>query len=111
MMLYKIYKHSFIEHDSSSNLISYEDYNISLGTVSVLNKALENFVKSLDIHSVKGGISRTITALVTMIADLNLRVNSLKGSMIIPIIFVVEFADDGAPESKEKTMTIATVSL
>ena len=50
-----------------------------------------------------------------MIVDLNLKVKSLKDKLLWfngnTNHFLVEFADDGAPESKKKTMTIATISL
>ena len=115
-MLCKIQKHSFTEHECTSNLISYGKYIIALRTATVSNKAVDDFVKSLDIgeiHTIKGGVSRTVTALVTMVADLNLKTMKDKLLWFNGNVnhFVVEFPDDGAPESKEKTRTIGTFSL
>ena len=117
-MLCKIQNNSFTERNNESNIISYREHNILLKTSSISDRAIETFVNNLDIgyiHFIKGGVSRTVTALVTMIADLNLKVKTMKdkfrwfnGNINH---FVVEFSDDSAPESKEETMTIATMSL
>ena len=70
-----------------------------------------------EIHQIPGyaGVSRTVTALVTMIVDLNLKVSNLRENMIlfnnIPNHFIVEFSDDGTPESRETTMTIGYLTL
>ena len=88
--------------------------------VSVSHRAVDCFVKTLDIgevHQIPGysGVARTVTALTTMIADLNLAVPSLNKNLVWfngnTNHFVVEFSDDGAPESKEVTMTIVTITL
>ena len=56
-----------------------------------------------------------MTALVTMIADLHLRAPLLKDQLIWfngnINHFIIEFSDDGAPETREATMTIGTLSL
>ena len=117
-MLCKIQKNSFTEHNTSSNVISYGEHNIELKTSAVSNQAIEKFVNNLDIgdiNFINGGVSRTVTALVTMVADLNLKVKTMRDELRWfngnTNHFVVEFADDGAPRSKEKTMTIATLSV
>ena len=68
------------EHDTETivdtGVISYGDDNIELQTSAVSNQAIENFVNNLDIgdiHSINGGISQTVTALVTMVADLKFK--------------------------------------
>ena len=77
-------------------------------------------MKELDIgeiHQIEGysGVTRTVTALITMIADINLKVKQQKENLIwfknIVNHFVVEFSDNGAPDSREKTMTIGSLTL
>ena len=100
--------------------ISYGDYKINLRTVTVSHGAIEKFVNNLDIgeiHIIPGysGVARTVSALTTMIIDLQIRVPSLNKSLIWfknnENHFVVEFSDDGAPESKETTMSIGSLTL
>jgi hypothetical protein len=119
-MICKVQKSTFSDDFSSVNSVQYGDINFELNMSSVSNKTVENFVKLLDIgeiHQIPGysGVLRTVTALVTMIADLNLKVKTLNEKLIWfngnINHFVVEFSDDGAPESKEKTMTIGTLSM
>ena len=102
------------------NILSYGDYNLDVSIKPISNMTVDAFVKSLDIgqlHQIEGhsGVSRTVTALVTMIVDLNLKVPSLNKSLLWfngnTNHFVVEFSDDGAPESSERSMTIGTLSL
>ena len=102
------------------SMLSYGDYNINAYKKPMSNSAVESFIKTLDIgqlHQIEGysGVSRTVTALVTMIVDLNLIVPSINKSLIWfngnINHFVVEFSDNGAPESAEITMTIGTLSL
>ena len=84
-------------------------------TASVSHIAVEKFVKNLnigEIHQIPGycGVSRTVSALVTMISDLILKIKSVKDNLIWfnenQNHFVFEFSDDGAPETKELTMSI-----
>ena len=55
-----------------------------------------------------------MTALVTMIIDLHLKVPSLKKNLLwfndIENHFVFEFSDDGAPESRDVSMTIGSIT-
>lgn len=102
------------------NKLTYGDYNLDVHKKPVGNASVDCFVKNLDVgqlHQIQGysGVSRTVTALVTMIVELNLKVPSLNKNLIWfngnTNHFVVEFSDDGAPESSERTMTIGTLSL
>ena len=104
----------------SKNTLTYGDFNLDIQTKSISHSAVDLFVKDLDIgelHQIPGysGVTRTVTALVTMIVDLNLKVKSLSKNLIWfnnnVNHFVVEFSDDGAPESSERTMTVGTLSL
>lgn len=71
----------------SSQSITYGDKKINLRTASLSHEAVQKFVKSLDIgeiHSIPGycGASRTVTALVTMIIDLCLKVPNIQKSLV-----------------------------
>lgn len=119
-MMCKIQKTAFSEKGCSNDIVSYGNLNISLKCSPLSDKSVEQFVKSLDIGEINvisgySGVSRTVTALVTMIVDLNLKVKSLHEKLIWfngnVNHFIVEFSDDGAPESREKTMTIGTLSM
>ena len=88
-------------------------------TKSISHTSHQRFIASLDIgdlHQTDGhsDVTRTVTALITMIIDLNLKVPSLKENMIWfqgdANQYVVEFSDDGAPESGEGTTTLETLS-
>ena len=84
-MLCKIQKNSCTEHNISSNVISYSEHNIELQTSAVSNQAIEKFFNNLDIGGIdfiNGGVSQTVTALVTMVADLNLKVKTMRDSLI-----------------------------
>ena len=103
-----------------SNNITYGDIKMNLRSVTIVNHAVENFVKNLDIgemHQLPGycGVSRTVSALVTMIIDLNLKVRNVKENLIWfndnHNHFIFEFSDDGAPETKELTMTTGSMTL
>ena len=81
--------------------------------------SVEQFGKQLgigDIHSPIGlcGAFRTVTALVTMNIDLHLKTDSLRKKLIwfngIQNHIIMEFSDDGAPETRELTMRIGTIS-
>lgn len=109
------------ENRDISDLLPKNDaFNIDLATKQLSNYAVDKFIKSLDIgeiHQIPGhsGVARTVTALITLIADVNLRVAGNRDRLHwfndIQNHFVVEFSDDGAPESKETTMTIGSLSL
>ena len=119
----KIQKASF-DPDSKcwvdDTMISYGDITLAKQIRVVLHNSLDKFVKDIDIgqiHQIPGyaGVTRTVTALVTMIADLHLRAPLLKDQLIWfngnINHFIIEFSDDGAPETREATMTIGTLSL
>ena len=100
-------------------VINYGDRNITLCEQPISHKSVEQFVKQLDIgdiHSPIGlcGAFRTVTALVTMIIDLHLKTDSLRKKLIwfngIQNHFIMEFSDNGAPETRELTMCIGTIS-
>ncbi|XP_065639723.1 uncharacterized protein LOC136072530 [Hydra vulgaris] len=121
-MICKVQKTTFsdISNISSVNSVQYGDINFELNMSNISNETVEKFVKSLDIgeiHQIPGfsGVSRTLTALVTIVADINLKVKTLNEKLVWfngnINHFVVEFSDDGAPESREKTMTIGTLSM
>ena len=105
---------------SSSKVISYGDKKINLKDRSLSDNAVKKFVDSLDIgdiHPIPGycGVSRTVTALVTMVIDLHFKVPAYKEKLIWfnnhenHLIF--EFSDDGAPECKDTTMSIGSLTL
>ena len=100
-------------------VINYGDRNITLCEKPISHKSVEQFVKQLDIgdiHSPIGlcGAFRTVTALVTMIIDLHLKTDLLRKKLIwfngIQNHFIMEFSDDDAPETRELTMCIGTIS-
>lgn len=81
---------------------------------------IEKFTKTLDIgeiHIIPGyaGVARTVTALITMICDLHIKVDALRKNLIWfnnnINHFVAQFSDDGAPESSETTMSIGSLTL
>ena len=97
-----------------------ENLQLDLRSKQLSHYSVDKFVKNLDIgkiHQIPGcsGVARTVTALITMMADVNLKVKVNKERLIwfngIEDHFVVEFSDDGAPESREETMTIGTLAL
>ena len=86
---------------------------------SISDTKIQAFVSKLDIGDVfqvpgEVGVTRTVTQLVIMITDLHLRVPHLKkdimwiGERENHFIFI--FGDDGAPETKELTMSMATLT-
>ena len=102
-------------HRSGEKIPLHGDYNLNLKTASVSNKSVELFVRSVDIADFNiipgiSGVSRTITGLTTLIIDINLKVNNLRENLIWFNSninhFVMQFSDDGAPDSKDGTMTI-----
>ena len=87
--------------------------------ITISDKRVENFVKSLDIGHVNQipnlpGVSRTITGLVFMIIDLHLRLPHLSRKLIWfnenTNHFIFQFSDDGAPESSQLTMSIGSLT-
>ena len=99
--------------DWKTKQISYGDRNITLREKSISHESVKKIVKTLDIgkiHSLPGycGAFRTITALCTMIVDLHLRTDSLRKKLRwfndIENHFIMEFADGGAPETRDLTM-------
>ena len=100
--------------------ITYGDYNINLKTCSISNESVQKCVKSLDIGDVNvipeiSGAARTVTGLTYLIIDLNLKVKALRDQLIwfsdIHNHFIFQFSDDGAPESRETTMSIGSLTL
>ena len=89
-------------------------------TSSVSDNNVEAFVKSLyigDINILPGisGVSRTVTDLTTRMIDLHLKVKKLRENLIWfnnnTNHFVIQFSDDGAPESNNATMTIGSLTM
>ena len=87
--------------------------------IAISDKRVENFVRSLDIGHVNQipnapGVSRTITGLVFMIIDLHLRLPYLFRKLIWfndnINHFIMQFSDDGAPESSQLTMSIGSLT-
>jgi len=100
--------------------VDYAGHKLDIKTAVVSHKRVEEFAKSIDIgeiHVITGysGVARTVSTLVSMITDLHLRIPSLKKNLLwfnnIEDHFVVEFSDDGAPESREMTMSIGSLTL
>ena len=87
---------------------------------SVSNCAVDAFVKkALDIGDITelpnvAGGSRTVTGLVLMILDLHLRVPHLCRKLVwyngLENHFIMQFSDDGAPETSQLTMSIGTMT-
>ena len=99
--------------------IDYGDRNIALIEKSVSHDVVRNFVDKLDIgeiHSLPGycGAFRSVTALTTMIIDLHLKTPRLREKLVwynnIPNHFIMQFSDDGAPETRELTMCIGSLT-
>ena len=83
-------------------------------------KAVERLVNALDIGQVNQipnvpGVSRTITGLVCMIADLHLRIPHLTNKLIwfneMENHLIFQFSDDGAPETSQLSMSIGSLTL
>lgn len=93
--------------------------NISVPRI-VSDEKVEKFVKSLDRGHVSeipnySGVSRTVTGLVFMILDLHLHLSYLKNRLIWfndnTYHFIVQFSDDGAPETSDLSMSIGSLTL
>ena len=117
----KIQKSVFAsDGDGVAHPVDYAGHKLDLKTAVVSHKRVEEFAKSIDIgeiHVITGysGVARTVSTLVSMITDLHLTIPSLKKNLLwfnsIEDHFVVEFSDDGAPESRETTMSIGSLTL
>ena len=88
--------------------------NVSLPRI-VSDEKVDKFVKSLDIgHACEipnySGVSRTVTGLVFMILDLHLRLPYLRDRLLWfndnTNHFIIQFSDDGAPETSDLSMSI-----
>lgn len=86
---------------------------------SACNSAVEKFVNSLDIGNVTqlpgvAGVSRTVTGLVFMMLDMHLRVSHLSKRLVwyneVANHFILQFSDDGAPETGQLTMSIGSLT-
>ncbi|CAH3162294.1 unnamed protein product, partial [Pocillopora meandrina] len=93
--------------------------DLRVPNIAISDKRVENFVRSLDIGHVNQipnapGVSRTITGLVFMIIDLHLRLPYLFRKLIWfndnINHFIMQFSDDGAPESSQLTMSIGSLT-
>jgi len=86
---------------------------------SASNHAVDTFVKSLDIGHITqlpdvAGVSRTVTGLVFLMVDLHLRVPHLSKKLVwfneLEHHFIIQFSDDGAPETGQLTMSIGSLT-
>ena len=93
--------------------------NVSLPRI-VSDEKVDKFVKSLDIgHVCKipnySGVSRTVTGLVFMILDLHLRLPYLRDRLLWfndnTNHFIIQFSDDGAPETSDLSMSIGSLTV
>ena len=90
-------------------------------TRTISDEKVQKFVGNLDIGDVNileypvSGVSRTVTALTTLMIDINLKCKNLHNQLVwfhdVPYHFVIQFSDDGAPESKDTTMTIGSLTM
>lgn len=86
---------------------------------SACNSVVDKFVNSLDIGNVTqlpgvAGVSRIVTGLVFMMLDLHLRVSHLSKRLVwynkVANHFILQFSDDGAPETGQLTMSIGSLT-
>ena len=86
----------------------------------ISHNRIQRFAQNLDIgdvYNIPGhiGVARPMTALVVMIVDLNLRLSHLRSKLVWfndqEGVFVVQFSDDGAPETNDLTMSLGTLTL
>ena len=86
----------------------------------ISHSRIEAFAQALDIgdvYNVPGhiGCARPLTSLVVMMADLALRLPYMRDKLIWfkdeVGRFIVQFSDDGAPETKELTMSLGTLTF
>ena len=83
------------------------------------DSAVEKFVNSLNIGHITqlpgvAGVSRTVTGLVFLIIDLHLRVPHLSKRLVwyndLDNHFIIQFSDDGAPETGQLSMSIGSLT-
>ena len=120
-LMCKIQKSIFSnDGDGVAKPISYGEHELDLKTAVISHHRVDQLAKEIDIgeiHTIAGysGVARTVSTLVTMITDLHLSVPSLQSDLLwfndIENHFIVEFSDDGAPESRETTMSIGSLTL
>ena len=93
--------------------------HISLPRIASDEK-VDKFVKNLDVGHISeipnySGVSRTVTGLVFMILDLHLRLPYLRNKLIWfnenINHFVIQFSDDGAPETSDLSMSIGSLTV
>ena len=86
----------------------------------ISHNRLQTFAQKLDIgdiYNIPGhiGIARPLTSLVVMMVDLNLRLPHLRAKLNWfneeVGSFIVQFSDDGAPETNQLTMSLGTLTL
>ena len=117
----KIQKSTFdsSSQEWNSKCISYGEYNILLCEKPISDLSIKKFVDSLnigDINYLSGycGAFRTLTALTTMVIDLHMKSPYLRKKLVwyndIINHFIIEFSDDGAPETRDITMCIGSIS-
>ena len=108
------------EQQWSKKCINYGDKKLNLHSKSISEAAVKSFVNALDIgeiDTVPGccGAFRTVTALTNMMIDIHLRCAPLREKLIwfndLKNHSIIEFSDDGAPESKDETMCIGSLSM
>ena len=87
--MWKIQKSTYDESKESwtNNAVVYGEAEINLRSGTIEYHAVDTCVKGLDIgeiHQIEGypGVTRTVTALITMIADLNLKAKQQKENLI-----------------------------
>ncbi|XP_022806312.1 uncharacterized protein LOC111343412 [Stylophora pistillata] len=93
--------------------------NVAIPRVASDEK-VDKFVKSLDIEHeceipIYSKVSRTVTGLVFMTLDLHLRLPYLRNQLIWfnenTNHFIVQFSDDGAPETSDPSMSIGSLTV
>ena len=78
---------------------------------------IEGFAQSGDVYNIPGhvGCARPLTSLVIMMTDLSLRLPYLRDKLMWfkdeEGLFVVQFSDDGAPETRDLSMSLGTLTF
>ena len=97
----------------NKNIISYGDRTINICDKTISTYKITKFIESLDIGDINTtpghcGASRSVTALTTMIIDLNIRIPELRNKLMwfngVENHFIMQFAADGAPESRDRSI-------
>ena len=100
--------------------IQYQGNDINMKEYVLSDASVRIFVRSMnmgDIYPIPGfcGVSRNLSALVQMVLELHLNGPALNEKLVwlngIENHYVFEFSDDGAPESKDTTMSIGSLTL